>query len=333
LFEHVQTFFIAYGKEQKLRLETDCKNNVNWTAAFDDSQRGLDRKFKNMKAQIMKPWTLSIETIPCNDDGIGGLIPDLHASNSTSQYNISRNGSFTRNCGKLLEMSEFAPNQSSIRDAAPGSEFSSTSDNFFDGNITGEGNCGRSFDTFGAEVSVGADRSRSGGNTISRKDPSARSSFNGGFERNLSPNSGVNLKRDFAAFSEASDHRGEWPQNGFGDSCQTLFPTPFHDKSLQLHNSSNRSPKLASVVFQIEHSLNEASNTPFIPETWPDASPVSISGLTFGRQPNLFDGMEHLTDSNFTQVFKLDTIVNRDNLPHGDPQHDHFGYPHTFSWH
>jgi hypothetical protein len=281
----------------------------------------------------MKPWTLSIETIPCIDDGIGDLIPDLHARNSTSQYKISRNGPFTRNYGKLLDMSEFAPNQWFIRDAAPGSEFSSTSDNFFNGNITGEGNSGRSFDNFGAEASVGADRSRSGGNTISRKDSSARSSFNGGFERNLSPKSVVNPKRDFAAFSEVSDHRGEWPQNGFGDSWQTQSPTAFHGKSPQLYNSSNRSPQLASVVFQIGHSPNEASYTSFFPGTWPDTSPVAISGLTFGRQPNFFNSMEHLTSSNFTQAFDLDTIVNRDNPPHGDPQHDHLGYPHTFSGH
>lgn len=281
----------------------------------------------------MKPWTLSIKMIPCSNDVIGDFVPDLHASNSPAQYTMSRNWPITGNYGELPETSEFASGPSPIRDTVPSPTFGNTSGSFFSGNMDGEGNRGRSFEPFGAEASVGADQSYSRGNAISRNNSSVRRSFNGTFERTLSPNTNVKLKRNFSTFSEVSNHRGEWPRNNSGDSWQTLFPTPVHEKSPQLYNTNNRPQQSSSIGFQTDHSPNETSNTQFFPMTWSGTSPVAISGFAFGRQTTISGSMENTTDSNFTQALELDTFANRDSFPHFDPQHDHMGYPHTFSRH
>jgi hypothetical protein len=120
-----------------MRLETDCKNNnnkVDWAAAVAGSQRGLKRIFEDMEERIMKPWTLFFTVIPYDGGGLGDVAPNMHASSSASQSNISSSGPIPRNYSELLEMPEFALSQPYITAAVPKPVIGATSDVVWKGN-------------------------------------------------------------------------------------------------------------------------------------------------------------------------------------------------------
>jgi hypothetical protein len=68
------------GNELKMRLEADCKNNLNWAAAFKLSRRGLRAELESME-----PWTMSLEIV-CEGHQAGKhSSPPLPSDPDTSQ--------------------------------------------------------------------------------------------------------------------------------------------------------------------------------------------------------------------------------------------------------
>jgi hypothetical protein len=68
------------GNELKVRLEADCKNNLNWAAAFKLSRRGLRAELESME-----PWTLSFEMVSESHQGGKDSSPPLPSDLDTSQ--------------------------------------------------------------------------------------------------------------------------------------------------------------------------------------------------------------------------------------------------------
>jgi hypothetical protein len=49
---------VSFRKELRACLAADCRNKSNWAAAFEDSQRSLDRKLR-----VTAFWTLSVKWV------------------------------------------------------------------------------------------------------------------------------------------------------------------------------------------------------------------------------------------------------------------------------
>jgi hypothetical protein len=58
LHRYIQEVLLSFRKELRACLAADCHNKSNWAAAFEDSQRSLDRK---LRATAL--WTLSVKWV------------------------------------------------------------------------------------------------------------------------------------------------------------------------------------------------------------------------------------------------------------------------------
>lgn len=336
LFEHVKKFFDSFREEQKIRLATDCRNKdkVDWCAPLNVSRRGLFRKFDEMEVRMAEPWTLSIMVIPCNDDGPGDCTPDLHASYSTSQSNISFNGPGLKSPGTLLEAPEFYPSQPSTTTAFPNPAPGASSNGVLASNNADDSNRGLGDGHVRMGTPEGAGVGDSGINGLAGYGYSFHELSDHAFRPTFSANSGVNLKIHFATCNEVPNHGGDLIHSGFvDDSWQTPQQNPIYNGSLPVYDASDQLQGQASVDARIGFRPNETLNTRPPSTTWPDSDtntlPPATSGFTSDQQSVFPASPINLAYPGFPYIGNTDTDFEP-FTPHHFPD-DYFGDHYTSS--